>query len=114
MKQNFGCILDEYKNNGYIVSRCRGAIKEWINVLFYLVVTQMIKHNWRLNQLRGVAEIISASAQLVDCFEMLEAELMSAKTASKFALKVKVDNPVETANARVDYFEVIKILALMI
>jgi capsid protein len=48
-------------------------------------VGRLIKSPWRLNQLRGSAEILPAAADYQDAYEILSSELQSAKVASKFA-----------------------------
>lgn len=48
-------------------------------------VARLIKSPWRLNQLRGSAEILPAAADYQDSYEILSSELQSAKVASKFA-----------------------------
>jgi capsid protein len=50
---------------------------------------RLIKSPWRLNQLRGTAELLPAAADYQDSYEILASEQQSAKVASKFAGVVK-------------------------
>ena len=55
-------------------------------------IARLIKNPWRFNQGRGVPSVITSATNFLDLYEMLGAELASAKRASVIAAIVKRDN----------------------
>jgi capsid protein len=89
---------------GYLVSSTRGqTVAKWkeVTVLPH-GSAQMIKNKWRLIQGRGIADILTCATNLIDNYEMLSAELQAAKTAAKFAIKIKTADSHSVAKARAD------------
>lgn len=92
--QSDGVILDKRGVvRGWIVTHKRGQAVSKIEDVMILKrdregdpgVARLIKSPWRLNQLRGSAEILASAADYQDSYEILASELQSAKVASKFA-----------------------------
>jgi hypothetical protein len=75
----------------YVVTAKRGqsTVKLADATILKRGTARLIKRPWRLNQGRGVGDMLTAAADLEDSFEMRSKELASAKVASSFAGKVK-------------------------
>lgn len=103
LRQECGVIMARTgKPLGYVVHPGRGVTEvawEKATILPH-GPAQLIKKSMRLHQRRGVADMLTCAANLVDSYEMLEAELNAAKTAAKFAIKVKSSDAFELARAR--------------
>ncbi|OGV36985.1 MAG: hypothetical protein A2020_16420 [Lentisphaerae bacterium GWF2_45_14] len=61
---------------------------------------RIIKNVWRFNQLRGISDMITASADLEDIYEMRTKELQSAKLAASMAGAVTSADGMERALLR--------------
>lgn len=105
LRQDSGVIYARTgKPLGYIVHPGRGVTEvawEKATILPY-GPARLIKKNWRLGQRRGVADMLTAAASLVDSYEMLEAELAAAKTAAHFAVVIKTEDAHQVARNRAD------------
>ena len=89
---------------GYFVTPHRGkTIADWKDVTVLPVgPARMIKNKWRLIQGRGVADILTCATSLIDNYEMLGAELQSAKTAAHQAMAIYTEDSHMLAKARAD------------
>jgi capsid protein len=105
LRQSSGVIYARTgKPLGYIVHPGRGLTEvAWdkATVLPY-GPARLIKKNWRLGQRRGVADMLTAAASLVDSYEMLESELASAKTVAHMPLVIKTEDAHQVARNRAD------------
>jgi len=86
--QDSGIIREKNgKISGYIFSGSRGKTEYDIKevTVFKRGVAKLIKNPWRLNQGRGVGSILTSATQVSDLYEILAAELGSAKRAALIA-----------------------------
>ena len=100
LQQNSGIVFDSKgRIKAYIVTGKRGLIVAPLKevTVFPRGVFRMVKTPWRFNQLRGVGDMLTASADLQDLYEMKSKELQSAKVASGMAGKVTRQDPDEVA-----------------
>ncbi len=77
---------------GYVVSGKRGmtVISEAADAtVFKPEDAWLVKNPWRLNQGRGVPALITAATNILDLYEILSKEMLSAKRASQIAGFVK-------------------------
>jgi capsid protein len=84
---------------GYVVTSKRGQTKvDYKDACILPVGTaKLIKRPWRLNQGRGVGDMLTTSADMEDIYEMRSKELQSAKVAAGMAGIVKKKDPIEEA-----------------
>lgn len=92
MQQDKGVIRDRRgRVRGYIVTGQHGQSSVKLDSATVLPVgrAKLLKRPWRFNQNLGVGELLTASADLQDAYEIRAKELQSAKVAASFAMKVK-------------------------
>ncbi len=92
MRQESGVIYDSMgKVHAYIASSKRGcqSVKMSEATILPKGSAKLLKMPWRFNQLRGTPEMITASSDFQDNYEMRSKELQSAKVAASFAGVVK-------------------------
>jgi capsid protein len=90
--QDEGVIYDvNGREVGYIVSWKRGQMEVSAEdaTILPVGVAVMIRDPWRLNQRRGVSEMLNPGAMYQDSYEILSKELQSAKVAAGLAGVVK-------------------------
>lgn len=103
--QEGGVLRDEFgREVGYVVSKKRGQTNINKNDLALIFrrnpddesenMCKLIKATFRANQGRGSAEILSAVADMLDCYEMRSKELQSAKVAASLAGTVEREEAV--------------------
>ena len=106
LRQESGVVFSNRSGKalGYFVTPKRGqTIVKWDDVtVLPRGAARMIKNKWRLIQSRGIADILTCATNLIDNYEMLGAELQSAKTAARLAIKIKTTDAHQVANARAD------------
>lgn len=108
MTQQQGCIQDKWgRTLGYIVTAQHGMAS-----VPYKDVTvlrrgwaRLLKHPWRLNQTRGSSDMLTAACQLVDTYELLKAELASAKVAAHLGIQITQKDSDTAAQGRADVSE---------
>jgi capsid protein len=86
--QDSGIIREKNgKITGYIFSGTRGLTEYDINevTIFKRGTAKLVKNPWRLNQGRGIGSILTSATQVSDLYEILQAELASAKRAAMIA-----------------------------
>jgi capsid protein len=94
--QESGVVRDQYgREIGYIVSKKRGQVSIDSSNLARMFrrdpdnepenMVKLIKSTFRINQGRGTSELLSAIADMLDCYEMRSKELQSAKLAASLA-----------------------------
>jgi len=96
--QNNGIITDSKgRVKAYVVTGQHGmGYADWDDVtILPKNVAKLLKRPFRFNQTRGVSDIITASSELEDIYEMRTKELQSAKVASSFAGVVTKKNAQE-------------------
>ena len=88
MKQESGVIYNSKgRVQAYAVTAKHGLQTAKLNEVTILPVgvAKLLKSPWRFNQLRGVGDMLTASPDLQDIYEMRSKELQSAKVAASFA-----------------------------
>jgi hypothetical protein len=86
----------------YIVTGTRGKTSVPLKdaTIYPKTVAKLIKKPWRFNQRRGVGDMLPASNDMEDIYEMRASELQSAKAGSKIIGKVKKKDAMEQAAVR--------------
>lgn len=100
MRMDSGIITDSIGLPiGYIVHSGRGQIVVSYDQASILPhgAARLIRHPFRLNQGRGIAALLTAATNLIDCAEMLQAELKSAKNAANFAMAITKKDAMQVA-----------------
>lgn len=98
--QDEGIVYDKFgREVGYIVSSVRGSSSVSADQATILpnTVAKLIKDPWRLNQRRGISELLNPGAMYQDSYEILSKELQSAKVAAGLAGVVKRTEGAEAA-----------------
>lgn len=103
--QEAGVLRDKYgREIGYVVSKKRGqaSVASKDATVFArnpddeaANSVKLIKSTFRVNQGRGTADMLSATADLLDCYEMRSKELQSAKAVASMAITVEREEGVE-------------------
>ena len=103
LKQESGVVYNSFgRVVAYIVTAKRGLQTAKITDVTILAAgsAKLLKSTWRFNQLRGTGDMITASADLQDIYEMRAKELQSAKVAASFAAAVQKKDAVMDAVLR--------------
>lgn len=91
-EQQDGVLYDKYgRTVGYAVTALHGRQSLPHAEVTFLPAhkARLVKRQWRLNQLRGWADMLTTAADLQDLYELRGSEMQTAKTLSKFAGVVK-------------------------
>ena len=105
ISQDRGVLKTEYgRVLGWIASHRRGlGALNWEDVTVLPIgPAWMLKDPWRLNDARGTSALLASAAMLIDDYELLKIELLSAKRAAGMAAKVKSADPSSRAMGRSD------------
>lgn len=103
LKQESGVIHDSKgRTVAYCVTSKRGCESVSLKEATIIPKTsaRLIMAPWRLNQKRGVGDLLTASADMQDIYEMRSKELQSAKLAATFAGTVEGADAIEKAIIR--------------
>lgn len=103
MQQASGVVYDSKgRVRAYVVSAKHGVqtVKRSEATILPIDTARLLKRPWRFNQLRGNSELLTASTDLLDLYEMRAKELQSAKLAASIAGKVKRKDGMAEAMAR--------------